>query len=110
VSVILQQVLSFVFGLFNWRYNAFMDLSQSQMMYEKRLDPGQRCPLCGKEAKGFDFTEFGDILKEKWCLKKSIGRSKEQEEILRENEALPKMRFDKHRFSHFLPPFHLEMP
>ena len=50
--------------------------------YDKRLEPGQHCPLCGEEAKAFSFTEFGDILKEKWTLKKSIGGSKEQEKIL----------------------------
>jgi ribosomal protein L37AE/L43A len=58
--------------------------------YEKRLDPRQRCPLCGEEAKGFDFTEFGDILKEKWSLKKSIARSKEQEEVLGRMKFCPK--------------------
>ena len=58
--------------------------------YDKRLEPGQHCPLCGEEAKGFNFTEFGDILKEKWSLKKSIARSKEQEEVLGRMKFCPK--------------------
>jgi ribosomal protein L37AE/L43A len=58
--------------------------------YDKRLEPGQHCPLCGEEAKGFNFTEFGDILKEKWKLKKSIARSKEQQEILERMKFCPK--------------------
>lgn len=62
----------------------------SKCTYDKRLEPGQRCPLCGEEAKGFDFTEFGDILKEKWSLKKSIARSKEQEEVLGRMKFCPR--------------------
>jgi DNA-directed RNA polymerase subunit M len=58
--------------------------------YDKRLEPGQHCPLCGEEAKGFNFTEFGDILKAKWSLKKSIMRSKEQEEVLGRMKFCPK--------------------
>jgi DNA-directed RNA polymerase subunit M len=58
--------------------------------YDKRLEPGQHCPLCGEEAEGFGFTEFGDILKEKWVLKKSIAGSKEQEKILGRMKFCPK--------------------
>jgi len=58
--------------------------------YDKRLEPGQHCPLCGEEAKGFNFTEFGDILKEKWSLEKSTRRLKEQEEILARTKFCPK--------------------
>ena len=62
----------------------------SKCTYDKRLEPGQHCPLCGEEAKGFNFTEFGDILKEKWSLKKSTMKSKEQEEILGRMKFCPK--------------------
>jgi len=58
--------------------------------YDKRLEPGQHCPLCGKEAKEFGFTEFGDILKEKWNLKKSMAKSKEQEEVMERIRFCPK--------------------
>ncbi len=58
--------------------------------YDKRLEPGQHCPLCGEEAKGFSFTEFGDVLKQKWSFKKSAARSRGQEEILRRIKFCPK--------------------
>ena len=57
--------------------------------YDKRLEAGQHCPLCGEEAKGFNFTEFGEILKEKWSVKKSNAKSKEQEEVLRRMKFCP---------------------
>jgi ribosomal protein L37AE/L43A len=58
--------------------------------FDKRLESGQHCPLCGEEAKGFNFTEFGNILKEKWSLKKSMMRSKEQERVLSRMKFCPK--------------------
>jgi DNA-directed RNA polymerase subunit M len=58
--------------------------------YDRRLEPRQHCPLCGEEAKGFNFTEFGDILKEKWSLKKSTRMLKDQEEILARIKFCPK--------------------
>jgi ribosomal protein L37AE/L43A len=58
--------------------------------YDKQLEPGQHCPLCGEEAKGFNFAAFGDILKEKWDLKKSMAKSKEQERILKRMKFCPK--------------------
>jgi len=57
--------------------------------YDKRLEPGQHCPLCGEEAKGFNFTEFGEILKEKWSFKKSKAKSKEQKEVLARMKSCP---------------------
>ena len=54
------------------------------------LEPGQHCPVCGEEAKGFNFTEFGDILKEKWALKKSNARSEKQEEVVGRMKFCPK--------------------
>lgn len=59
-------------------------------VFDKQLERGQHCPLCGEEAKGFNFTEFGNILKEKWSLKKSIGKLKEQEEIMGRMKFCPK--------------------
>jgi len=43
--------------------------------YEEQLQSGQHCPLCGKEAKEFEFSEFGNLLREKWNFKKSIERT-----------------------------------
>jgi DNA-directed RNA polymerase subunit M len=64
--------------------------SNPQCTYDKRLEPGQHCPLCGEEAEGFSFTEFGDILKEKWSLKKAMAKSKEQEGVLGRMKFCPK--------------------
>ena len=58
--------------------------------FDKRLEPGQHCPLCGEEARGFDFSAFGDILKEKGALKKSLARSKKQEQLLGRLKFCPK--------------------
>jgi len=51
--------------------------------YDKELQPEQHCPLCGEQAKSFNFSEFSDLLKEKWSLKK-------QEKILRRIKYCPK--------------------
>jgi len=59
-------------------------------IYDKQLQPGQRCPFCGEQAKAFKFKEFGDLLKEKWNLKKSIERAKKQEAILSRTKFCPK--------------------
>jgi DNA-directed RNA polymerase subunit M len=57
---------------------------------DKQLEAGQHCPLCGEEAQGFSFSEFGNILKEKWDLQKSIMRAKKQERILERRKFCPK--------------------
>jgi len=43
--------------------------------YDKQLQLGQQCPLCGKEAKEFNFNEFGDLLKDKNRFKKSTKQA-----------------------------------
>jgi DNA-directed RNA polymerase subunit M len=58
--------------------------------YDKQLEPGQNCPLCGEQAKGFNFADFGNLLKEKWSLRKSIASSKKQERVLKRIKFCPK--------------------
>jgi len=58
--------------------------------YDKQLQPRQHCPLCGKEAEEFKFSEFGNLLKEKWGFKKSTERTKEYERILGRMKFCPK--------------------
>ncbi len=58
--------------------------------YDKQLQPGQHCPLCGEQAKEFKFREFGNLLNEKWDLKKSMDRAKKHERILRKVKFCPK--------------------
>jgi ribosomal protein L37AE/L43A len=49
--------------------------------YDKQLQQGQHCPLCGREAKEFNFSEIGNLLKEKRGFKKSTERTKEYERV-----------------------------
>jgi DNA-directed RNA polymerase subunit M len=58
--------------------------------YDKQLEPGQHCPLCGEEAQEFSLTEFGKILKEKWELEKSIIKEKRHEEALKRRKFCPR--------------------
>jgi ribosomal protein S27AE len=58
--------------------------------YDKQLEPGQYCPLCGEQAKQFSFSEFGNLLKEKWDLKKSMIMSEKQERVLKRMKFCPK--------------------
>jgi len=58
--------------------------------YDKQLELGQTCPMCGQQAKGFNFSEFGNLLKEKWDLKKSKENAKRQERILKKMKFCPK--------------------
>jgi ribosomal protein L37AE/L43A len=58
--------------------------------YDKQLKPREHCPLCGEEAQEFGFSEFGNVLKEKWELEKSIMREKKQEEALRRRKFCPR--------------------
>jgi ribosomal protein L37AE/L43A len=58
--------------------------------YDKQLELGQRCPLCGEQAKEFKFSELGSVWKQKWGFKKSIERAKKQEEFLGRRKFCPK--------------------
>jgi ribosomal protein L37AE/L43A len=58
--------------------------------YDKQLQQGQHCPLCGKEAKGFKFSEFGNLLKEKWGFKRSVEKAKRYEQVLGRVKICPK--------------------
>lgn len=58
--------------------------------YDKQLKPGDHCPLCGEEVQEFSFGEFGNVLKEKWELEKSIMREKKQEEAPKRRRFCPR--------------------
>ena len=62
----------------------------TECTFDKQLLPGQRCPLCGKEAKEFKFGEFGNLLKEKDTFKKSKERTKGNERVLERMKFCPK--------------------
>jgi DNA-directed RNA polymerase subunit M len=50
--------------------------------YDKQLEPGQYCPLCGEQAKEFNSSELGNLWSQKWDFKKSIERTKKREQAL----------------------------
>ena len=58
--------------------------------YDEEMQSGQRCPLCGKEAEEFKFSEFGNLLKKKDEFKKSVGMTKEHEQTLVRMKFCPK--------------------
>ena len=58
--------------------------------YDKQLQPGQRCPLCGKEAKEFKFGEFGNLMKEKDDFKKLVEITKEDGQVVGRMKFCPK--------------------
>lgn len=46
--------------------------------------------MCGEQARGFNFKEFGELLTQKWELKKSIESAKKQERISKSTKFCPK--------------------
>jgi len=62
----------------------------TECTYDKNLKSGQRCPLCGKEMRAFNFAEYGILLKEKWQYKKKIEKTKEDEVVARMIKFCPK--------------------
>jgi len=58
--------------------------------YDKQLQLEQQCPLCGKEAKEFNFNEFGNLLQEKNRFKKSTKKIREYKQVARRIKFCPK--------------------
>ncbi|UCH32921.1 MAG: hypothetical protein JSV05_05050 [Candidatus Bathyarchaeota archaeon] len=58
--------------------------------YNKQLYPDQTCPTCGKEAKAFEFDEFGSLLKAKAVFKKSAERAEKRKKLLSRLKFCPK--------------------
>ena len=84
------------------RKHDFVDMPKHQMHVARA--PGQQCPLCGKQAEGFDLSEFGNLLKQKRDFKKSIERSKKRETALRRGAFCPKCGSANVNFSVFYRP------
>jgi len=59
-------------------------------MFDKELQSGQKCPLCGELAKEFTFGEVDNLLKQKWGFKKSVERAKREEELSSRVKFCPK--------------------
>jgi len=62
----------------------------AQCVYDKELQLGQRCPLCGEEAREFKFSELESLWKQKWDYKKSLEKAKKRELVLATAKFCPK--------------------
>jgi predicted RNA-binding Zn-ribbon protein involved in translation (DUF1610 family) len=59
-------------------------------MYDEEMHAGERCPLCGAEAKEFDFVALGKLLKEKWNVAKLKREEKNIEHAMKRVKLCPK--------------------
>jgi ribosomal protein S27AE len=62
----------------------------AQCVYDKQLQLGQRCPLCGEEAREFKFSELESLWRQKWDYKKSLEEAKRREMVLATVKFCPK--------------------
>ena len=61
-----------------------------QCVYDKMLQAGERCPVCGQEAKEFKFNELDVLWKQKWTYKKGLDEAKRREKISTTMKFCPK--------------------
>ena len=59
-------------------------------VYDKMLQVGQRCPVCGEEAKEFEFNELDALWKQKWTHKKGLDEAKKREKMSATMKFCPK--------------------
>jgi ribosomal protein S27E len=62
----------------------------AQCTYDKMLQSGQRCPVCGEEAKEFTFSELDVLWKKKWTYKQELAETKKREKVLASVKFCPK--------------------
>jgi transposase-like protein len=58
--------------------------------YDKELQPGKKCPLCGEEAKEFQFSEVDNLVRQKWEFKRSVKRAQREEKLSSTMKFCPK--------------------
>jgi ribosomal protein L37AE/L43A len=58
--------------------------------YDKELQSGSKCPICGEEAKPFPLNEIGNLLKQKWEYKKSAEKTRREEKLAGRMKFCPK--------------------
>jgi len=59
-------------------------------VYDKELQVGQRCPLCGEEAREFKFSELDVLWRQKWDYKRSLEKARRREKALATVKFCPK--------------------
>ncbi len=57
---------------------------------DRRLEAGQKCPLCGGEAKEFSSSEMRDLWRQKWALQTSLRESEKREALVKRLKYCPK--------------------
>jgi len=62
----------------------------SKCVYDEEMHAGERCPLCGAEAKEFDFVALGKLLKEKWNVAKLKREEKNVGHAMKRVKLCPK--------------------
>jgi len=77
----------------------------SKCPFDERLQPRQNCPLCGMEAREFEFGEFGILLEQKWNLKKAQEKTEEHKRVLGKIKFCPKCGSTKMFWASGLPQF-----
>ena len=58
--------------------------------FDKELQPSQKCPLCGEEAREFTLGEIENLVKQKWEYKKGVERAKREEKLEGRMKFCPK--------------------
>lgn len=59
-------------------------------VFDKRLESGDRCPLCGEEAKEFSSSELRELWKQKWAVEKSLREKDRRDALVRRLKYCPK--------------------
>ena len=62
----------------------------SRCVFDKELQAGERCPLCGEEAREFKFSELDVLWRQKWTFKKGLEEAKKREKMLASVKFCPK--------------------
>jgi DNA-directed RNA polymerase subunit M len=62
----------------------------AKRVYDKELQSGQRCPVCGEEGIEFAFSEIDNLLKQKWEFKKSVERANREKKLSSTMKFCPK--------------------
>jgi ribosomal protein L37AE/L43A len=58
--------------------------------FDKELQSGGKCPICGEAAKEFPLSETSNLLKQKWEYKKSVEKARREEKLAGKMKFCPK--------------------
>jgi ribosomal protein L37AE/L43A len=59
-------------------------------VYDEEMRAGESCPICGAEAKEFDFVALGMLLKEKWGVAKLKREERNVKRAMRRVKFCPR--------------------